>query len=106
MSEELENIEELENTEELEEESQEEEEPIEPDDPEVIPLVYNYDANSFAFLYACNAERDRAESIVQEHYVPLVPAHATLIEIPTYEENEIPVFSEETQEWSVVADYR
>lgn len=88
--------------EEIIEELTEEEEPV----IFVIPMVYYYDETEKAYLYSREADRDNAESIAQGYFVPLVAANSTLVEIPEYGENQIPVFDETTQEWTVTADYR
>lgn len=80
-----------------------EEPTIEPE-PFVIPDVYIYSELTNEYIGKKQAEIDPEESKVQGHFVPLVPKFATLLEVPEYGENEIPVF--ENEQWVVKPNYR
>lgn len=61
--------------------------------PEVIPNIYVYSIETKEFLGSQIAEKNPAESIIQNKFIPLVPANATLLEPPGVNENEIQVYS-------------
>lgn len=61
--------------------------------PEVIPNIYIYSIDTKEFLGSQIAEKNPAESIIQNKFIPLVPANATLLEPPGVNENEIQVYS-------------
>lgn len=103
-------------------------EDIEPTpEPFVIPLVYNYKADTKEFTGIVEqADKDNAKSAQVGHFVPMVHANATLLEPPEVEENQIQVYSKEVIEhketdpetgeeiityevienWDIEADYR
>ena len=66
--------------------------------------IYNYDEKTKEYLSTTIAEADPEEIKLKGKFVPLVPANATLIEVPEYGENEIPVF--ENENWVIKPDYR
>ena len=67
--------------------------------------IYNFDENTKEYLSTGVAEADPEETKNKGEFVPLVPANATLKEIPSYnQDNQIPVF--ENDNWVVKADYR
>lgn len=67
--------------------------------------IYKYSKITKEYLSIGIAEADPEETKLQGEFVPLVPADATLKEIPSYnQENQIPVF--ENDNWVVKADYR
>lgn len=66
--------------------------------------IYNYDEKTKEYLSTTIAEADPEETKLKGKFVPLVPANATLIEVPEYGENEIPVF--ENENWVIKPDYR
>ena len=70
-------------------------EDIEPTpEPFVIPLIYNYKADTKEFTGVVEqADKDSAKSEKVGHFVPMVHANATLLEPPTVEENQIQVYS-------------
>lgn len=62
--------------------------------PFVIPLIYNYKADTKEFMGVVEqADKDSAKSEQVGHFVPMVHANATLLEPPTVEENQIQVYS-------------
>ena len=103
-------------------------EDIEPiPEPFVIPLIYNYKADTKEFTGLVElADKDSAKSSQVGHFVPMVHANATLLEPPEVEENKIQVYSKEIIEhkeitpetgeetityevienWNIEADYR
>lgn len=67
--------------------------------------IYNYDEDTKEYLFTSEAEADPAETEKQGKFIPLIPANATLIAIPSYNsDNQIPVF--ENNNWVVKSDYR
>lgn len=56
------------------------------------------------YLNSSIADADPEATRIQGEFVPLIPANATLIAPPEYEENEIPVF--ENDKWVIKPDYR
>lgn len=66
--------------------------------------IYMYDKKTLEYLGTKEADKDPEETKTQGHFVPLVPACATLIEPPQYGENEIPVFEENS--WVIYPDLR
>lgn len=66
--------------------------------------IYNYDEKTKEYLSTIIAEADPEETKLKGKFVPLVPANATLIEVPEYKTNEIPVF--ENNNWVIKSDYR
>lgn len=62
-------------------------------EPFVIPSIYRYSKDTKEYTGLQQADKNPAESISQGKFVPLVPANATLLEVPEYGENEIPVYS-------------
>jgi len=70
-------------------------EDIEPTpEPFVIPLIYNYAADTKEFTGVVEqSDKDSAKSAQVGHFVPMVHANATLLEPPTVEENQIQVYS-------------
>ena len=67
--------------------------------------IYNYDENTKEYLSTVEADSDPVETELQGKFVPLIPANATLKEIPSYnQDNQIPVF--EDNNWVVKSDYR
>lgn len=67
--------------------------------------AYIYDKNTNEYLVTVELQADPLETKIQGKFIPLVPANATLKEIPSYnQENQIPVF--ENDNWVVKADYR
>lgn len=67
--------------------------------------IYNYAEDTKEYLNVEVAEANPEETKLQGEFVPLVPANATLLEPPKYnEDNQIPVF--ENDNWVVKADYR
>ncbi len=67
--------------------------------------IYNFDENTKEYLSTGLAEADPEETKNKGKFVPLVPANATLKEIPSYnQDNQIPVF--ENDNWVVKSDYR
>lgn len=67
--------------------------------------IYKYSKITKEYLSIGIAEADPEETKLQGEFVPLVPANATLKEIPSYnQDNQIPVF--ENDNWVVKADYR
>lgn len=68
-------------------------------------LVYHYSRFTKEYVSQSEADSDPAETEKQGHFVPLVPAYATLLEVPSYSSyDEIPVF--ETNKWVVKDDFR
>lgn len=57
--------------------------------------IYNYGVKDKEFLSKEIATKDHEESRLQNKFVALVPAYATLLEPPEYRENEIAVYSSE-----------
>lgn len=69
-------------------------EPTPEPEPFIIPLIYNYDANTKEFTGVVEqADKDNAKSAQVGHFVPMVHADATLLEPPAVEENQIQVYS-------------
>jgi hypothetical protein len=69
-------------------------EPTPEPEPFVIPLVYNYKADTKEFTGVVEqADKDNAKSAKVGHFVPMVHANATLLEPPAVEENQIQVYS-------------
>lgn len=66
--------------------------------------VYHYDRDTKEYLGSSLVEGDPEESKIRGELVPLVPANATLIQPPEYEENEVVVFNGEV--WEIKPDYR
>ena len=66
--------------------------------------IYCYDETTKEYLITRTADADPEETRIQGHFIPLVPANSTLIAIPEYSKNEIPVF--ENGQWVVKPDYR
>ncbi len=66
--------------------------------------IYNYDEKTKEYLSTTIAEADPEETKLKGKFVPLIPENATLIDLPEYGENEIPVFKNEN--WVVQPDYR
>ncbi len=66
--------------------------------------IYNYDEKTKEYLSTTTAEVDPEETKLKGEFVPLLPANATLIELPEYGENEILVF--ENENWVIKPDYR
>lgn len=67
--------------------------------------IYNYDEITKEYLSTEVAEANPLETELQGQFVPLVPANATLLEIPNYNSyNQIPVFEEDN--WVIKSDYR
>ena len=66
--------------------------------------IYNYDSTTKEYLNKQIADANPEETRIRGEFIPLIPANATLLEIPKYEENQIPVFN--GNEWEVKADYR
>lgn len=66
--------------------------------------IYCYDETTKEYLITRKADADPEETRIQGRFIPLVPANSTLIAIPEYRENEIPVF--ENGQWVVKPDYR
>lgn len=63
-------------------------------EPFVIPLIYNYKADTKEFTGVVEqADKDNAKSAKVGHFVPMVHANATLLEPPEVEENQIQVYS-------------
>lgn len=91
-------------------EIQDDTEPI--PEPFVIPNIYMYSESTKEYTGLKQADRNPAESILRKKFIPLVPANATLLEVPEYGENEIPVYSitiietEVIENWDVKPDYR
>lgn len=67
-------------------------------------FIYHYDEFTKEYLYKSEAEADPAETELQGKFIPLVPAYATLLEPPIFQENETPVL--ENNEWVIKPDYR
>lgn len=67
-------------------------------------LIYNYDKTTGEYLASRTADADPEATRRKGEFVPLIPANATLIAPPEYEENEIPVF--ENDKWVIKPDYR
>ena len=70
-------------------------EPIEPIEPPKPVYIYSYGIKAKEYLSKEVAQKDYEESRIQNKFVALVPAYATLLEPPEYGENEIPVYSSE-----------
>jgi len=69
-------------------------EPTPEPEPFVIPLIYNYKADTKEFTGVVEqADKDNAKSAKVGHFVPMVHANATLLEPPECEENQIQVYS-------------
>lgn len=69
-------------------------EPTPEPEPFVIPLIYNYKADTKEFTGVIEqADKDNAKSAQVGHFVPMVHANATLLEPPMVEENQIQVYS-------------
>ena len=66
-------------------------------------LVYNYDEITKEYLGSQEADCDYGETKVQGHFVPLVPANATLTAPPEEQTNKARVYN---GEWSYIDDYR
>lgn len=70
-----------------------------------IPNIYKYKDVTNEYTGYQTADKDPAESKKQGIFVPLVPANSTLLEVPEYGENEIPVYSKiieiHTEEYEV-----
>ena len=66
--------------------------------------IYNYDRKTKEYLSTRVADADPEATRRKGEFVPLIPANATLIAPPEYEENEIPVF--ENDKWVIKPDYR
>lgn len=67
-------------------------------------FIYHYDEFTKEYLYKSEAEADPAETELQGKFIPLIPAYATLLEPPIFQENEVPVL--ENNEWVIKPDYR
>ena len=67
---------------------------FEPVKPKPV-YIYNYGVKDKEFLSKELATKDHEESRLQNKFVALVPAYATLLEPPEYGENEIAVYSSE-----------
>lgn len=69
-------------------------EPTPEPEPFVIPLIYNYKADTKEFTGVVEqADKDNAKSAKVGHFVPMVHANATLVEPPEVEENQMQVYS-------------
>jgi hypothetical protein len=69
-------------------------EPTPEPEPFVIPLIYNYKADTKEFTGVVEqADKDNAKSAQVGHFVPMVHANATLLEPPVVEENQTQVYS-------------
>ncbi len=66
--------------------------------------LYNFDPETKEYTGFSEAEADPEETLLQGKFIPLVPAHSTLIVPPECGENEIPVFEDDN--WAVKKDYR
>ena len=66
--------------------------------------LYNFDPNTKEYLMTTIASADPMETKIKGKFVPLVPAYATLIAPPPFEDNQIAVF--ENNEWNIKPDYR
>lgn len=67
--------------------------------------IYFYDETTKEYVGFGIAEADPLETKVQEKFVPLIPANATLSEVPKYDEIcEIPVY--ESAMWTIKDDFR
>lgn len=67
--------------------------------------IYEYDEKTKEYLGFMEADADPEETIIQNIFIPLVPANYTLIEPPDYDNyNQIPVY--ELENWNVKSDYR
>lgn len=71
----------------------EEIEPTYEPEPFVIPYIYKYSDKTKEYIGLAEADKDPAESRIKGHFIPLVPAYATLLEPPTVEENQIQIYS-------------
>ncbi len=67
-------------------------------------LIYNYDARTKEYLGCCEAEADPAETKKQGHFVPLIPANATLKTVINPVQGKARVFT--NSNWNYVDDYR
>lgn len=102
-------------------------EPTPEPEPFVIPLIYNYKAETKEFTGVVEqADKDNAKSAQVGHFVPMVHANATLLEPPECEENQIQVYFKDAvehketdpetgeeiityetiEEWNIEPDYR
>lgn len=66
--------------------------------------IYHYNPITKAFTNKTLAEADPEETRIQEKFVPLVPAYATIKEVPEVSDGQVAVF--ENNDWVVKVDYR
>lgn len=62
-----------------------------------MPFIYNYHPETRHYLWTSDAEYSP-----KEFNVILLPAHATLIEPPVCEKDQIVVFDEDSQSWKII----
>lgn len=67
-------------------------------------FIYNYDNETKEYINSRVAEQDPAETQKQGHFVPLVPANATLAEPPVEQFKKARIFKEGA--WIYTNDYR
>lgn len=81
-------------------------------EPIIVPNIYLYSRETNEYVGFRAADKDPEESRIRGEFVPLIPANATLLEVPEYSENEIPVYtrtideSEIIENWEIENDYR
>jgi hypothetical protein len=68
--------------------------------------IYNYNPTTFEFIIESEAALDPMETEIQGQDVFLLPAHATFVEAPVAGDNEVAVFDEDTETWSLEIDHR
>lgn len=66
--------------------------------------IYNYDGDTFEYLYASDAEYDPAELAINHKKVYLIPANATKMKPPKTKEFEVALW--DNTNWKIEADYR
>lgn len=62
----------------------------------VTPNIYKYSEITKEYLFSMQADIDPEESRIKGYFVPLVPAHSTLLEPPETEIHQVAVYSRET----------
>lgn len=66
--------------------------------------IYNYDNDTFEYLYASDAEYDPAELAINHKKIYLIPANATKMKPPKTGDYEVALWDETN--WKIEADYR
>lgn len=69
--------------------------------------IYNYDATTYEYLSTGQADLSPADLEKEEpEEILMIPAYATQIQPPATIANQVAIFDEELQTWSVQQDYR